>query len=104
MRTTLRSGGFTLLELLVVIAIIAVLAALLLPALVAAREASRGSTCKNNLRQFGIGFNVYADNNRDFLCSGTFDWRRDGVPTEVGWVADMVNSGINAGQMLCPSN
>jgi prepilin-type N-terminal cleavage/methylation domain-containing protein/prepilin-type processing-associated H-X9-DG protein len=99
-----RDRGFTLLELLVVIAIIAVLAALLFPALVAAREASRGSTCKNNLRQFGIGMNVYADNHKDFFCSGAFDWRRDGVPTEVGWIADLVNGGINVNEMLCPSN
>src|SRR5262245_5052771 len=99
-----RRRGFTLLELLVVIAIIAVLAALLFPALVAAREASRGSTCKNNLRQFGIGMNVYADHNRDYFCSGAFDWNRDGVPTEVGWVADLVNNGINVNEMLCPSN
>src|SRR5262245_53369184 len=101
MRESSRRSGFTLLELLVVIAIIAVLAALLFPALVAAREASRGSTCKNNLRQFGIGMNVYADNHKDFFCSGAFDWRRDGVPTEVGWIADMVNGGINVGGMLC---
>jgi prepilin-type N-terminal cleavage/methylation domain-containing protein/prepilin-type processing-associated H-X9-DG protein len=104
MRSSSSRRGFTLLELLVVIAIIAVLAALLFPALVAAREASRGSTCKNNLRQFGIGMNVYADNHKDYFCSGVFDWRRDGVPTEVGWVADLVNGGINVGGMLCPSN
>jgi prepilin-type processing-associated H-X9-DG protein len=92
------------LELLVVVMIIAVLAALLFPALVAAREASRGSTCKNNLRQIGIGMNVYADYNKDYFCSGAFDWRRDGVPTEVGWIADMVNNGINTQEMLCPTN
>ena len=104
MKVSHRRKGFTLLELLVVIMIIAVLAAFLLPALVAAREASRGSTCKNNMRQFGIGMNVYADNQKDFFCSGAFDWRRDGVPTEVGWVANLVNGGINVGQMLCPTN
>jgi len=96
-------SGFSLVELLVVMSIIGLLVALLLPALNRAREAARDTTCKNNLRQFGIGLTAHAEK-RGQLCTGAFDWRRDGAVTEIGWVADLVNQGAVVGEMLCPSS
>lgn len=58
-----RGGrGFTLIEMLVVVAIIAILAGLLLPALRQGLDMARSTACGNNLRQISLAQNMYADN------------------------------------------
>ncbi len=54
-----RRHGFTLIEVLAVVAIIGLLAAVLLPSLHAAREQARAVACQSNVRQLGVGMTMY---------------------------------------------
>ena len=72
-RKSQRRIGFTLIELLVVIAIIAILAAMLLPALSSAKERAKRSNCVNNLRQFLLATQIYANDADQWLPSGASD-------------------------------
>lgn len=90
--------AFTLIELLVVITIIAILAAILFPVFSRAKAAAKTTTTISNLRQLGVAFNLYAEDNDDGLPGVT-----DGSPgggREGGWVyyAEFLNGGNSAGK------
>ena len=65
-----KCRGFTLVELLVVIAVIGILVALLMPAIQSSREAARKTQCKNKLRQMGVAFLSHENAQKFFPSSG----------------------------------
>ncbi len=103
--------GFTLAELLVVIAVISILVAMLLPAVQAARSAAKGVVCASNLRQCGVALRLYANENgqqvpvRRVKASQIIAW-----PIFLTYGRDLAESITNGqvyvqrGLSLCPSN
>src|SRR5262245_21337548 len=87
------AAGFTLLEVILVIAIIGLLIALLLPAIQFTREAARKAHCQNNLRQIGVALPVYHDAQK-CLPINMGPWALGGPPpgelNGKGWIVSIL--------------
>ena len=111
----LAPGGFTLLELLVVIAVIAILAGLLLPALSSAKYHGKNTVCKNNLRQIVTAINGYVADHQYFPAYSATNghpygdwWQAIDLPItyyEQKWLDDPPYTGTGLGGVYrCPLN
>ena len=89
--------GFTLVELLIVIAVIAVLAAMIVPALSRAKERAKRIGCLNNLKQMILGSHMYAEDDATGAYAGTANYYDD----DVNWLYPLYVANLKS--YICPS-
>jgi len=96
-------SGFTLVELLVVVAIVAILAALLLPALAGAKASARSAACRSNLRQLGVALISFTHDNEHYPARAYLDTTISRFIT-YGWPAYLLPYvSSNTAVFRCPS-
>lgn len=107
------AGGFTLVEMLVVIAVVAILAAFLLPAISASKRKAQRAACINNLRHINLGVRMYSDDSHDASPSAGVEGSTPTniVPLYAGYKALMKNyvglNGASSSQdrlFACPAD
>ena len=87
LRSPQGEEGFTLVELLVVIAIIALLMAILMPALSKAREMGKRAVCQSQIKQLGVAWYLYCDDNKERIPVGDvwYSWNYPNNPGVGAW-------------------
>lgn len=90
-------GGFTVVELMVVIGVIGILAALLLPALNQSKHKATGVACLNNLRQLSLAWTMYAHDHDDRLAPNSDGLRAGKDAGRQAWVAGWLRTDLEAG-------
>lgn len=103
MRQRTRAGGFTLVELLVVISIIALLIAILLPSLKKAREQTKETVCACNLRSLMQAVEAYAVSNNDYLVTAGLS-HGGNVDEQAAWINTLKREYGNALVARCPND
>jgi prepilin-type N-terminal cleavage/methylation domain-containing protein/prepilin-type processing-associated H-X9-DG protein len=106
MTTTIRAfrQGFTLLEILVVLAIVGMLAAILLPIFASAREKARQSSCLSNEKQLGLAVTQYLQDNEETYPNGIQQNGSERIWQGEGWAGQCSTYIKNAGVFRCPSD
>jgi prepilin-type N-terminal cleavage/methylation domain-containing protein/prepilin-type processing-associated H-X9-DG protein len=100
-----KPKGFTLIELLVVIAIIAILMAILMPTLKRAKEQGKRAACLNNLKQMGLAWTMYADENDEKIVNGAAGFSNVNMSwgdhtNELAWVGKCYHDNWASGEQL----
>ena len=104
LRRSSNAKGFTLIELLVVIAIIAILAAILFPVFAKAREKARQTACLSNLKQIGLGLEMYKSDYDSTFPDCDYAAVAGGVTDKTrGWAWKIFPYVKNANMFHCPS-
>lgn len=101
-RKVFKLKGFTIIELLIVIAILSILMTLLLPALKAAKEKACQIACANNQKQIGLGAGMFANDNCGYLPIGYGKW--DSKNILHGLQALITGEYVKGVTVSCPSD